>query len=296
MSFKSLTLISKLFIIPVALTIYACGTTENNTDQKEDTAAANEVKEELQKVLTDVPEPSEMPYQLKATGAEFNPKLPNPSGSVEKYKTTNNKAALNLGVFATDVGYVSVYEKVQEALDYIDATKTLGDKLGVSNAFDPQMRERFENNLSSIDTLTKIIDEALKQSDKYLKDNERNSIAAMIFTGSFVEGLYVSTQLVETYPKDLLPEEAKNEVLLSIVRLITEQDKPLEDLINALKSLEKEEDVDKLISQLEELLKLYKELNIKDLIEKNRGDLILTNETIQGITKKVKEIRSEIVG
>ena len=122
--------------------------TEDDTTTEE-----NEVKEDLQKVLTDVPEPSEMPYQLKATGAEFDPKLPNPSGDVEKYKTTNNKAALNLGVYATDVGYVSVYEKVQNALDYIDATKNLGDKLGVTNAFDPEMRERFESNLSNIDTL-----------------------------------------------------------------------------------------------------------------------------------------------
>ena len=143
--------------------------------------------------------------------------------------------------------------------------------------------------------LTNIIDEALKKSDQYLKDNERNSIAAMIFSGSFIEGLYIATQLVDTYPEDLLPEEAKNEVLIGIVTLITKQDKPLEDLINALRSLEKDDEVDGLITQLEELLQLYKDLNIQEKIENNRGDLILTDETIKGITTKVNEIRSEMV-
>ena len=246
--------------------------------------------------MTDVPEPSEIPYQIKGTGAEFNEKLPNAPANVEKYKTTNNKAALNLGVYATDIGYVSVYEKVQNAIEYVKAVKDLGDKIGVTGAFDPQLEKRFKDNLSKVDSLTTIINETLKSSDKYLKDNDRNSIAAMIFTGSFIEGLYVSTQLIETYPKDLLPVEAKNEVLLGMVRLITQQDKPLGDLITALKSLDEDEDTKKLIQDLEDLAKLYKDLNIKEKIEKNQGDLILTDETIKGITNKVKEIRAGVVG
>ncbi len=281
----------------VLLFTYACGSGggESTSEGEEDTTQATEVKENLQKVLTDVPEPSEMPYQLKATGAEFDEKLPNDPAQVDKYMTTNNKAALNLGVYATDVGYVSVYEKVQNAVNYIDAVKKLGDKLGVSSAFDPELRERFESNLSNIDTLTAIINEALQQSDQYLKDNERNSIAAMIFTGSFIEGLYVATQLVETYPDDLLPEEAKNEVLLGITRQITEQKQPLDDLLEALRSLEQEEDVTQLIEQLEALNQLYEDLDVEKQIADNRGDLILTDETIKGITAKVEEIRNQMV-
>jgi len=84
-------------------------------------------------------------------------------------------------------------------------------------------------------------------------------------------------------------------VLLGLVRIITQQDKPLEDLIKALKSLEEEEEIKGYISDLEDLSAIYKELNIQEKIEKNQGQLILNDETIKGITAKVKEIRTKIV-
>ncbi|MCU0445198.1 MAG: hypothetical protein MUE85_09780 [Microscillaceae bacterium] len=285
----------KSFVILCLVVLYACGGGETKKDTTEDTAKAGENKEKLQKILADVPEPSELPAQLKKTGADFNEKFANAPANVEKYKTTNFKAALNLGVYATDVGYVSVYEKVQNALEYIKAVKSLGDKLNITSAFDPKLQERFEKNLKNVDSLTKIIDESLAKSDAYLKDQERSNVATLIFAGTFVEGVYIATQLVSTYPKDLLPEDAKNEVLIDIVRLVLDQEKTLGDLLNALKGLEKSEDSDKLIAQLEDLQKLYKALDIQEKIKNNQGGLIITDKTIQGITEKVKEIRNSIV-
>lgn len=289
-------LIVKTLLASSLVLLYACGGSNEKKDDKDTTETSSETKKELQKVLTDVPEPSELPAQLKRTGADYSEKFPNPSENVDKYKTTNFKAALNLGVYATDIGYLSVYEKASNALNYIKAVKALGDKLGVSNAFDPKLQERFEKNLKNVDTLTKIIDESLAKSDNYLKDNDQSNVAALIFTGTFVEGLHVATQLVATYPKDLLPEDAKNEVLIDIVRLILDQEKALGDLIKALQGLNKSDELSKLITQLEDLQKLYKELNIQEKIKNNQGSLILTDKTIQGITEKVKEIRGGIVG
>ncbi len=295
MNHISVILITKyISFLLIAGFLGACGSSEP-TKEEADTTSTSEVTQNLQKVLTDVPEPSDIPYQLKATGAEFNADLPNPHANVEKYLTTNNKAALNVGVYATNVGYVAVYEQVQNALDYIKAVERLGDKLDIINAFDPKMQERFKGNLSNVDSLTAIIDEALKQSDQYLKENERNSVAAMVFTGSFVEGLYIATQIVATYPEDILPKDAKEEVLLGLVRIIIDQDKPLGDLIKALKSLEADAEIKEYISDLEALAAIYKSLNIQEKIEKNQGALILNDETIKGITAKVKEIRTKIV-
>jgi len=69
----------------------------------------------------------------------------------------------------------------------------------------------------------------------------------------------------------------------------------LEDLIKVLQSLEIEPDINDLVKSLQDLHKLYKELNIEEKIQKNQGDLILTDKTIQSITKKVKEIRTNII-
>ncbi|NJL13484.1 MAG: hypothetical protein HC913_11085 [Microscillaceae bacterium] len=281
----------------LCLLLMACGGGTDKPKEDADTSeATTEVQENLQKVLTDVPEPSELPYQLKATGAEFDTKLPNPHGNVEKYLASNHEAALNLGIYAADIGYVSVYEQVQNALDYVKAVERLGDKLDISNAFDPKMQERFKGNLNNIDSLTSIINEALKKSDQYLKDNERNNIAALIFAGVYIEGLYVATQLIDTYPDDLLPKDAKDEVLMGLARIITEQDKPLEGLLSALKSLEADDKMKALIADLEDLKQIFGKLNIQEKIEKNQGEFIINDETIKGITEKVKAIRLGMVG
>lgn len=278
------------------LLMMACGGGTDKPKEDADTAeASSEVQENLQKVLTDVPEPSELPYQLEATGALFDSKLPNPHGNVEKYLASNHEAALNLGIYAADIGYVSVYEQVQNALDYVKAVERLGDKLDISNAFDPKMQERFKGNLNNIDSLTSIINEALKKSDQYLKDNDRNNIAALIFAGVYIEGLYVATQLIDTYPDDLLPKDAKDEVLMGLARIVTEQDKPLVDLLAALKSMEADDKMKALIADLEALKEIYAKLNIREKIEKNQGDFIINDETIKSITEKVKAIRSGIV-
>jgi hypothetical protein len=87
--------------------------------------------------LTQAPRPSELPYELQATGADFNANIPNPHTNVDKYKTTNFKASINLGIYATDLGYLSSYSKVQNALEYVKALKSLADKVGVSSSLEP---------------------------------------------------------------------------------------------------------------------------------------------------------------
>jgi hypothetical protein len=276
--------------------LVACGGEKPKEEAKEDKKETKEVTESLEKVLTDIPKPSDLPYQIQQTGASYDEKIPNAPNNVEKYKTTNFKSALNLGVYSCDIGYLAVFQQTQNVITYVNAATQLADKLQLSNTFDPKLKERFEKNTKSIDSLTNILDEATSKSDKYLKANEQASIAALVFAGVFVEGLFVATQIVDNYPDDILPKDDKLRILVNMVQLITKQDKPLNDLVKALKSLKKTEEMDKLIPHLEELSAIYKKLDIDKKIKENKGDLILSDETIKDITKKVKEIRAFIVG
>lgn len=276
--------------------LVSCGGEKPKEEPKDDKKETKEVTENLEKVLTETPKPSDLPFQIQKTGADYDEKIPNPSNNVEKYKTTNFKAALNLGVYSCDIGYLAVHEKTQNVIDYVKSATQLADKLQLSNTFDAKVRERFEKNTKNIDSLTSIIDEATAKSDKYLKDNDQANVAALVFAGIFIEGLHVSTQIVDNYPDNIVPKDEKARILVDMVQIISKQDKPLNDLIKALKSLKKSDELDKFIAQLEDLAGVYKSLDIESKIKNNKGDLILTDETIRPITKKVKEIRSSIVG
>ena len=289
---------SKLLAILVVIGIASCGQQANKEKVTDNSKAFNqaerEVKHQIQSVAYDIPPPSEIPFILQATGAEFNESLINDLNKVDEYEITNNKSALNLGVYSTDIGYLVSYEKVQEALNYMSSTKRLADHLKVSTAININLLERFENNLGNKDSLAFIINEAIGQTDQFLKDDDRATIAALLITGSFVEGLYISTGLVKTYPKDLLPKDTRNLILAPLVRAILEQNKALNDLVKLLGAVEQTQLIEDIKKQLMELQELYTALNIEDEIQNNQSNLILTDSTLVNITIKVEEIRAKI--
>src|SRR5688500_14839058 len=118
------------FIVLLAAGLSSCGSTSKDEKEKgsDEFNEANEtLKKQIEDVVYNIPSPSEIPYLLQATGAEFNESLVNPRTKVDQYVTRSDKAALNLGVYAADIGYLSSYDKTQEAIDYLAACKTLAD-------------------------------------------------------------------------------------------------------------------------------------------------------------------------
>ena len=157
-----------------------------------------------------------------------------------------------------------------------------------------ELVDRFESNLSSNDSLAAILNEAISNSDEHLQDNNRKKTAALLLTGSFVEGLYISTSLVKNYPKDLLPEDSRNLILVPIIRVILDQQKPLGDLIGLLKSVDQDDGIKNITSKLEALQANYASLDIEESIKGNRGDLLVTDQTLTAITDQVEGIRDYI--
>jgi len=295
MNYKTLGSIS--FTLLLALVLISCGSQkkEEEADSSEEfEQAESDLKGQIKEVVYEIPSPSEIPFLLEATGAEFNETLINDRNLVDEYASRNDKASLNLGVYASDIGYLVSYDKVQEALNYMTSAKKLADNLGISGSFDAELIKRFENNLSRKDSLAHLLNATISETERYLKDDSRNKLAALVITGSFVEGLYISTELIKTYPKDILPEDSRNLVLTPLIRVVLEQEKAIEDLVKMLGTIEQTDPVNDLIAGLRELEEDYKSLNIEEQIKKNRADLVLTDETLISITAKVAEIRNGI--
>ncbi len=275
----------------------ACGKQEKQ--QENEAAEFDEAKEALKQniegVIHNIPSPAELPYLLEATGADFNEALINSKDNADKYMTTFDKAAMNLGVYAADIGYLSAYNQTQQALDYLAVAKQLSEHLGVVDAVDQVVMERFEKNIDQKDSLYNIINEAIENVDQYLKNEARNRVAALVTTGSFIEGLYIATELVRTYPKDLLPEDARNLVLMPIIRLILKQENSVGELIKLIDSLPEDDLTKKIKADLQELKSRYEALNIEEQIKNNQANLVLNDETLTTITEIVHDMRADIV-
>ncbi|MBA4053278.1 MAG: hypothetical protein C0490_01060, partial [Marivirga sp.] len=279
-----------------AIGLASCGTSTSDKDKNasEFEEAEESLSEQIEGVIYNIPSPSEIPYLLQATGAEFNESLVNPRTKVDQYASRTDKAALNLGVYAADIGYLSSYDKTQEAIDYLGSAKTLADGLGVIGAFDVEILKQFEANISNKDSLTRLLDRTIKKTESFLQDDNRNKLSSMVITGSFIEGLYISTGLVKSYPKDLLPDDAKNLVLTPLIRVVLEQKKSVTELSKMLSSLEQTEPVAAIVTDLKALEAEYAALNIEEQIKNNKANLVLTDKNLVEITNIVEKMRKSI--
>ncbi|MBS1556827.1 MAG: hypothetical protein ACK5R0_03040 [Bacteroidota bacterium] len=285
-----------LIALATASLLAACGSSTKKDDQSSDEfkQAEESLKDQIKDVVYNIPSPSEIPYLLQATGAEFNQSLLNDRKKVDQYLSRSEKAALNLGVYAADIGYLSSYEKTQEAIDYLNSAKKLADNLNISS-FDPEVLKRFESNISNRDSLSNLLDGAIKKTDKYLKDDQRNKLAALLVTGSFVEGLSISTGLIKTYPKNLLKETDRNAVLTPLIQVILNQEKSVDELSNMLSTVDQAEPISTIQTDLTALKASYRALNIQEQIKNNRSDLVLSDKNLVEITKIIDKMRKEIV-
>jgi hypothetical protein len=281
--------------VSASLILWSCGGSSNKDENSKDFEAAEEsLKDQIQDVVYNIPSPSEIPYLLEATGAEFNQSLINDRKKADSYSTKSDKAALNLGVYAADIGYLSSYGKTQEAIDYLNTAKSLADGLGVVGSFDVEVLKQFEENIANKDSLASLLNRTVQKTDSYLKDDSRNKLAALMVTGSFVEGLYISTGLIKSYPKNLLADDQRNLILTPLMRVILQQEQSVDELLKMLSTVESNETVASITTDLTTLQASYRALNIEEQIKNNKANLVLSDKNLQDITNIVEKLRKSI--
>lgn len=299
MKFNQLKLTSLALI--AAIVVSSCGGGSNKEESSSDAssefeAAKDQVAADVSKVLNDLPPPSEVPYLLMNAGAEFDPNIINSIDKMESYQTNETKAALNLGVYATDIGYLASYEKSELALDYMGECQKLAAPVGVAEAIDYGMISRFEANMESKDSLATIINEVMQKSGERLSELEELNSAALLLAGSWIEGVYISTSIVNNYPDDL-PEESRTLILEPLVKIVMDQKASLADLLQVMRDVPETEAISNMMSELEKVKAIYDgELaEVEKQIAENTGGFVLQPSTLDNLSAEVSRIRASIV-
>ncbi len=284
------------FCVTLILGLSACGSSGDKSKNPDEFKEAEEsLRSTIEDVVYNIPSPTEIPYLIQQTGAEFNQGLLNSRDKVDQYTNRTDKASLNLGVYTADIGYLTSYDKTQEAIEYLNACKTLADYLGVIGTFDIEILKRFESNISNKDSLANLLDESIKQTEKFLKDDTRSKQAALVVAGSFVEGLHISTGLVNSYPKDILPTDARNIILTPVIQVILNQKKSVSELLKMLSAVEQTDPVSGMVRDLKELEGAYESLDIEEKIKNNRADMVLSDKNLETISVVVAKMRKSII-
>lgn len=299
MNIKNLKLNTKVIALALAsILIYSCGDpkpAEGETgDDLPDTDTVKAVALNVGGELFSVPSPIQTALLIQKSGVAYDKAILNAGNKNGQY-TSDYSKSLNLGIYGADLGYVSMYNQTQDALQYLGAVKQLADKLGVSAAFDQNTMKRINDNISNKDSMLMLVGIAYRASDAYLKTNKRTEISSLILTGGWIESMNFS---IVAYNKKSTDE---------IKYRIAEQKQSLGSIIRLIKSHNLPDAAD-LVVQLEDLAKVYEGITTKyNFVEpttdetkkttyiNSTTEITITKEQIEQIATKITAIRDKII-
>jgi hypothetical protein len=291
-------------VLLLALMLASCRSGGKNAKKEADSltvpganAAVYEDIKQAEKIFYTLPSPLESAMLIKSAGALFDDNLLNPIENTKNYNT-NKSMALNLGIYTCDLSFASLYDQTQLIINYMNAAKKMADGLGILDAIDQEDIDKLEENIHNTDVIMDIVSQTYLNSNSYLEDNGQPAVAAMVLTGGWLEGLYISTQLIDM--KDFNGNK--------LVGRIIDQKLSVDILIDLLESSKGHPAIDELITQVNKVKVVFDKItlttspvrpeydqatNVTVLKSEVKADL--TPEVFQELSATVAQIRSSLI-
>ena len=264
-------------MVAVAFSFSGCKKTQKEEGQQQKTEqeeiSKSEIKEEVSEVVYPLPSTFEFTDSLNEIGASFIIALTNDVEHANEY-VTEEKQALNLGVYSADLSYATTYNMKQYIMDYMDANKQLVDELGISGAYSPEFIQKVKENFNNKDQLVDMLTNSFYNTYKYMNQQGKEELSLLIVAGSWIEAMYITTHISENTFHNK-----------KVVNLIREQESTLNKLLNLLKPRSSNKSIQNVIEDLEPIQKVYE----------NRGEQGFTEEQVITLQNLSGEIRKEII-
>ncbi len=240
---------------------------------KKESIDKQKVEAGVREFVYPLPTSFEVTELLNRIEASYIIDLSNAPANADKYLTEKSKA-LNLGVYSADLSYASTYNQQQYIVDYMTASRKLVESLDMSAAVDPELPKKIEQNENNKDELIKLITESFYDTYDYLNKNDRASVSVMIIAGSFVEGLYIATNISDnTYNNK------------EMVKIVMTQKDPLMKLMELLEKYSATDYVRETIEDFKPLHAIFSAIQ----------DGGITEVQLEQIKSEIKDLRNKMI-
>lgn len=253
--------------------------------------------EALEEIVQNVSSPIEMAALIKELGVPFSTKYLSTTDYVDKYNTSFTMA-YSLGVFGADLGYLNIYDKSTQIVDYLTAINKLADGLKVGQFFDFTTLKRLATSRENIDSLMFISVNSFNNMDSYLRENNRGHLSALMIAGTWVEGMYLVTQVaVEKSSSELSERIGEQKINLNNIMLILNNYKahePVADMITTLTELKNEFDKIEITYKMGEPETIEQDGMIL-IVQKEESIVNVTESQLNNIITKTEQIRNQLI-
>lgn len=254
------------------LVLIACNNNVPNKDKIQDTITGNNTEYAFNKareIFYSLPSPVETAMVLENTDVEYDDGFLLAVKYVDLYDKSDDQA-LNLGIYAADLSYITMFDRQQQSIEYLTACKKLVEKLGLLNVIDDSVISKLNENILDRSAAMNIISEQFININAYFEENNREVSATLMILGGWVEGLFLSVNLIGTKVSDNT----------DLAQMIYDQQISLDDLISLMNVYKKEPEISKHISDLYELKLIY-----------NKMETPMSQENFIELKSKIKRIR-----
>ena len=276
-------------LLSLAIIFNGCSGTPKE-DKKDDASAdSSKTKLDTSKNMSykiySLPAPMQLPTSIRHLSEKFNEEYLHPSDITKPGAADYNKKALILGIFGVDMGYCSVYDQNQAAMNYMSKMARLSQDLNITGAFDANVISRLKASGGNKDSASFILLSSFYKARSFLKTNKREEIGYLIAAGSLIEGLHMTTSIVA---KDKSKEA---------MELIGMQKSFLESTITLLNEYAaSNEGIKNISDKLTDLKTVYDQVKVemepgdRPNIQKIKS-VTISDEQLASITKKVDGMR-----
>jgi hypothetical protein len=206
------------------------------------------------------------------------------------------KAAMNLGVYGVDMGYIKLFGINRQTMNYFSTIKTLSNRLNMPDTFISDAIRSLNSDMSNADSVTMLMNDAYAKIDEHLRQEGSEGTLGLMLMGGWIEAMYLATQLAYD-PENPDPQ---------VVGKIAEQKYSLLSLLSFMKNYYSDPMVVFYTKKLKYLNRWFDTFEIyyqpgdvtvdtlRQVITTKGTEMTVTVETLNEIRDYVARLRAEI--
>jgi hypothetical protein len=105
------------------------------------------------------------------------------------------KAAMNLGVYGVDMGYMKIFGVNRRTVSYFNTIRTLSERLNMPDTFLSDVIKTLDADMDNADSLTTLMNDAYENIDLHLRQEGSEGTLGLMLMGGWIEAMYLASQL-----------------------------------------------------------------------------------------------------
>ncbi|MEA2042479.1 MAG: hypothetical protein U9N85_07995 [Bacteroidota bacterium] len=290
-----------LYLIFAAFFVVSCGDGDDEVIQgPENAGETNEAQLDpaaINRIIESLPPPIETAATIEDMDVPYSKNYLVPSEKADGFDT-NFKKAVGLGFYSADLGYLNVYNRTNSIVEYLTVIKRISDDLDVDQFFDFQTLKRLATNSEDLTELMFLSVNSYHKMDDHLRSTKRSDLSALMVTGVWLEGMYLSAKVSKLKKNDKIKDR------------VGEQKEILGDMLYVLNFFEKKPYFPDLIKDFETLKEAYQDVVITTEQVESKEEVIdgivvitpneltsihMTDEQFKEISDLIIKIRNKLI-